>query len=399
MAELRLLRRYPDPAASTDPQVQALLTALRELPASPAVPATEFRTELRAQLVATAPRLVEEGVAEPTGERPRRSHRGLRRAVAVAGALVAVSAVVLGLLVWFSGKSLPGDTLYSVKRASEDVKLALTGGDVARGKAYLAQAGTRAEEVLGVWTDSIGSSAPPTEASQIKPRADQLMSETLDDADSDARHASRLIAGKALSSKSPDPLTAVMDWGPGQVKLLSAITSAIPVGTLHDRAATSASLANAVLQRATALRADLGCACLATAPTDDLGPIPCGPCASSPPGGPSPSSPVVPSSGSSAPGGSGGSGPGGSSATTSPGAGPNATNPQGVANPPPASSAAGGAAGGAAGAVSGQPTPTPSPATTTAAPGLLPPPVTVSSGCLNVTLILGVEVCLTPSGG
>ncbi len=395
MADLRLLRRYPDPAASTDPRVRALLAALRDLPSSPAVPAPEFRAELRGQLIAAAPRLVEEGVAEPATERPRR--RGPRRAVAVAGALVAVSAVVLGLLVWFSGKSLPGDTLYSVKRASEDVKLALTGGDVARGKTYLAQAGTRAEEVLGVWTDSIGSSAPPTEASQIKPRADRLMSETLDDADSDARHASRLIAGKTVSSKSPDPLTAVMDWGPGQVKLLSAITSAIPVGTLHDRAAASASLANAVLQRATALRADLACACLATAPTDDLGPIPCGPCASSPPG--TPSSPAVPSSGASAPGRSGGSGPGGSSATTSPGAGPNATNPQGVANPPPASSAAGGAAGGASGAYSGQPTPTPSPATTTAAPGLLPPPVTVSSGCLNVTLILGVEVCLTPSGG
>jgi hypothetical protein len=333
MAQLRLVRRYPDPSISADPRVQALLRALRELPASPAVPSEQFRSQLRAQVVALAPQLIAESAAEPAVA-PAKRRRGARRVLAVSGAVVAVCAVVLGLLVWFSSKSIPGDTLYAVKRASEDVKLALTGGDVARGKTYLKHAETRANEVLKVWTDSVGSHAPPTNASQIKPRADKLMTSTLGDADSDARHASRLITTKAVASKSPDPLNAVLSWGPGQVKLLSAITSAIPVGTLHNRAATAASVATAVLQRATALRAELNCGCLANAPTDELGPIPCGPCTSNPPGPPAPSSPAVPSSGTTG-GGSGPTSPTASSGTRSSAATPHSANRRAVANGPP----------------------------------------------------------------
>src|SRR5438105_343143 len=51
-------RRLEDPARSRDPRVRALVGALAALP-SPA-PTDEFRAELRAQLIAIAPRIISE---------------------------------------------------------------------------------------------------------------------------------------------------------------------------------------------------------------------------------------------------------------------------------------------------------------------------------------------------
>ncbi len=64
------LRRHPDPAQSRDPEVRAVVDALGQLDIAPA-PDEQFRHELRAQLVAVAPRLMAEGAAEPRHLRPR----------------------------------------------------------------------------------------------------------------------------------------------------------------------------------------------------------------------------------------------------------------------------------------------------------------------------------------
>src|ERR1700709_497436 len=57
------LRRRRDPAKSSDPRVRELVAALATLEVAPA-PRADFRAELRAQLVAVTPRLVDEGNAE-----------------------------------------------------------------------------------------------------------------------------------------------------------------------------------------------------------------------------------------------------------------------------------------------------------------------------------------------
>ena len=149
------LRRYPDPDVSADPLIRTIVGQLRALP-TPA-PSPGFREELRAQLIAVTPRLVAEGV---TAGRPTRTARKpkrataprvpIRRPAAVMGTLLLLFVLLLAGGVWMSSHTLPGDSLYGLKRASENVQLSLTGGDGARGRQYLALAKKRATEVSGL---------------------------------------------------------------------------------------------------------------------------------------------------------------------------------------------------------------------------------------------------------
>ncbi len=294
MPDRRFFGATPDPEVSADPRVRQLVTALRAIPGP--VPRRQFHNELRTQLIAVTPALVREPLrAEPT-LRPRR-HR-VRRAFAVAGVVVVLAALVLSGLAWFSRNALPGDTLYGVKRARENVALAFSGGGVDRGRTYLDQSVTRANEVLKVWTSSINTAHPPTTAAEIPPRADDLMTQTLDDTDASLRDGSRLITSTAVRNGSSADLSALTTWAPGQIKLLSAISQAIPVGTLHQRAAEAATLVNSSLQRALVLRTQIGTGCLSPTAADALGPLPCGTPGGPPAPGTSPSGPSTgPSSG------------------------------------------------------------------------------------------------------
>ncbi len=127
------LRRYEDPARSSDPRVRELVAALATLEPGPA-PRAHFRAELRAQLVAVAPRLVAEGEA---GIRPAAERRpevaasgekqgvgrgllsGLRlgRPLAAVACTVVILAMLLGGAVFASRNALPGSELYNIKRA------------------------------------------------------------------------------------------------------------------------------------------------------------------------------------------------------------------------------------------------------------------------------------------
>ena len=158
-------RRHGDPARSSDPRVRELVGALAGLEVAPPMRA-EFRAELRAQLVAVTPRLVDEGeasLAPATAPRPRRAPSGPPRPsarapnpparfrfakplIAVACALTAF-VLLLGGAVLLSQHALPGDALYGVKRASEDVEYSTTSGTVAKGKLKLEFAATRIGEV------------------------------------------------------------------------------------------------------------------------------------------------------------------------------------------------------------------------------------------------------------
>src|ERR1700712_5660196 len=143
-----------------------LISRLRALPGP--VPEAHFRSELRAQLVAITARVVAESpVAEsPAGSKPSqapstatalagkssrpaggRALRTLRRPVLALAGASTVLVLLLGMAVWMSGGSLPGQSLYGVKRASENVQLSMAGGDTAKGQAYLQLAGNRVREV------------------------------------------------------------------------------------------------------------------------------------------------------------------------------------------------------------------------------------------------------------
>ena len=294
------LRRYPDPAESTDPLTSALVERLTTVPAPPG-PSPQFSAQLQAQLVAVTPRLVAEGATESDQRRGWRGLRvrrlPLRRPLAVVGALVVIFALLLGGAVWLSTSSLPGDSLYSLKRASENVQLSLTGGTGARAKEYLSLAKRRTNEA-----SALLSRASADAAGGIDARRARLITQTLGEADSNLRNASRLLTQQAVDNRSADPLRVLMGAMPDQVSRLSAIVDRIPASPLHDRALASEQLAARVLDRANQLRADLGCNCLTATSTDDLGPLPCPtPCAAPATTG-TPSSPRNPPARSSGPG-------------------------------------------------------------------------------------------------
>ena len=137
------------PARTDDPALApylALAGALRAVPAA-AGPSPDFRAALRQRLVAVA---TVQGVGQPQSAAARIRAAGItwnfqRRMAIVAGSAAAMTAIA-GVGIGAS-RSLPGDAFYGVKRATEDVQLALTTGQEAKGKRHLEFARTRLHEV------------------------------------------------------------------------------------------------------------------------------------------------------------------------------------------------------------------------------------------------------------
>jgi len=135
-------------------ELAAVATALREAP--PVQPRPEFSADLRARLMAAAatelaPAAATEPAAEPADRTRERLtvgtgvRRGGRRLKVAIGA-VAIVGATSSMAVAAQG-SLPGDTLYPVKRAVENVRTGITVSDADRAQRLLDQAGRRLTEV------------------------------------------------------------------------------------------------------------------------------------------------------------------------------------------------------------------------------------------------------------
>ena len=192
-------------------------------------------------------------------------------------AVIAVFAVLLGGAVWISKKALPGDALYSLKRANENVALSLAGNDAAKGREYLKLAHTRADEVSSLVsrTSSMAGGPGANAAGGVNAHTAKLISTTLDQADADTRNGAKLLDAEAVRTGSADPLKTVTSWAPSQVARLQSIANRLGSGALHDRVTASSNVAADALSRAKALQANLGCNCLDKTATDELGPMPC----------------------------------------------------------------------------------------------------------------------------
>jgi uncharacterized protein DUF5667 len=280
-----------------------LITRLRELPGP--VPEARFKSDLRAQLVAITARVVSESTtAEPTrdaavtvvaGGRSRTAggsalHKLRRPVLALAGAST-VLVLLLGMAVWMSGGSLPGQSLYGVKRASENVQLSIAGNDTAKGQAYLQLAGNRIREVADLLSQP--SAMPATggvsaDGRQVSPRTASLINDTLASADEDSVNGMQLLGRAAVAQLSKQPLGKLSDWLPGQRSRMTDVRDRIAAGSLRTRVQASLLLLERIATRTAQLTSAMGCPCLSKALADELGPVPCTKCGAVPnptPGG------------------------------------------------------------------------------------------------------------------
>jgi hypothetical protein len=366
LADLAVDRPGADVAKqlATDEEAAALVTltqALRELDLD-AGPDPEFRDRLRQRVIAHAsvttpakagaarPRPV---VPAPRGGRAQRlAKTGSPRLAFLAGALAAL-VMISGLTLLASSRAVPGDTLYAIKRSSENLELALAHGPADRGNRQLGFAWERLLEIgklvarngneLGPATSTTGSGTLGS------PDTDRML-DVLQDMDGATGEGVAIITGLAVEQRSQSMLNQLESWTTKQRGTLLALKPHMPA-VATQRADDSLNLLNNIVSRIAGLRQVLNCTCMQNAKPDPLGPVPCPvPCtpqSAVPGGGPGASSaPAGPTSG-----------PGGSSpdpVQTSGGTSP----PSGSAPPPPSTAGPNGSTSGPVGVGTNAPLPT-----------------------------------------
>lgn len=242
-----------------DAELVDLATLARELEHLPVPgPDPQFRANLRDTLMSAAARTLPADMTPPDRRRPAllsRIPRARCALVAVAAVLVATASAVA-----VSADSAPGDRLYPVKRAAEDVQLAMTGG-TAHAALHLDHAHRRAVEA---------ATATGTDLTAV-----------LDDLDADVHAGVRGYAEAAVDRDDAsllDPVdTAVADI---REALWVAMAPADPSG--RTRITGSLALLDTVDLRVAELRRGIELGCPPSGGDDELGPLP-GECVALPP--------------------------------------------------------------------------------------------------------------------
>ncbi|NES12479.1 MULTISPECIES: DUF5667 domain-containing protein [Micromonospora] len=251
-----------------DDELAALVAVSQRLTADrPTVEVdAEFRTGLRAMLVATAER---EGMGAPAKAETGAAATGVRgsllpamtgRRARARGAIlvgIAAGAVALSGISAASENALPGDALYGMKRSTERAQLALASSDLSRGQLFLDFARTRLNEAVTVRGDRLGYSA------------------VLDDMDSDTRQGVRLLATVAAQRSDPAGLDAIDAFLTGQRRAVSGLLDRAD-HVERERTRQSLALLDAAGKRADGLREAIACGLPAPAASDALGPAPGG---------------------------------------------------------------------------------------------------------------------------
>ncbi|MGH3413622.1 MAG: DUF5667 domain-containing protein [Marmoricola sp.] len=200
------------------------VTLMREQPQP--VPRPEFVADLRTRLMASAGELLATEPAAPvTPMRPRRVGRRLEHRLGAAAAAVVLVGSAAGMAAAAEG-SLPGQTLYPVKRGIEQAEVAMNTNQTARGQELLDQAATRLQEVR----DLVREGQAPDNAG--------LINQTLGDFTSSASRGSALLFSAYQAHQDNDSIQAVRSFTSSHMRLLSTLTKGSPHSTspAFDRA-------------------------------------------------------------------------------------------------------------------------------------------------------------------
>ncbi|MEO9139820.1 MAG: DUF5667 domain-containing protein, partial [Jatrophihabitans sp.] len=202
-------------------------------------------------------------------------------------AVLTVFTMLLGGAVWMSQGSVPGDSLYGLKRASEQFQLYTDSGNVAKAQDYLEFAGRRLDEsqtLLERRSTSASGSGILAAGGLSDETVGQIVT-AMRSADADTQSASRLLGDEAVSSSSGTPLMTMTTWAPQQLGRLEKLRAALPTDEprLTQQSTTSTNVVRQAATRASALEKKVDCACTGKARQDKFGPVPCTRCESAVP--------------------------------------------------------------------------------------------------------------------
>lgn len=217
--EFAALLEHPQPAPGSADQ-RALLELVAALRATPDVePRPEFTADLRARLMVAADTLlVPTTEPAPSAETrrltlPPAQKRRDRRLAALVGGLALAGAT--GSVAVAAQDALPGEALYPVKRAIEDVRTGATSGDADRGAALLATAATRLDEVTAL---SRGGA----------PLEDLAVADALEDFGEQATEASGLLLGDHARNGTERSVARLRDFDAASLARLEALEPRVP---------------------------------------------------------------------------------------------------------------------------------------------------------------------------
>lgn len=192
----------------------AVVDAMHEVEAP--APRPEFVTTLRAQLMAEADEALTSVDAHLSLPAHPRTGRDRRLALA-AGTLVLVAGT--GSVAVASQGSLPGDTLYPVKRALEGAQTSITVGDGAKATRVLDNAGGRLEEIEQL-AARLGKS-PDAETIAVLP-------DTLDDFAAQANQAADLKVSEFEDGGDTKPIAQLREFTALGIDKLATLDSMLP---------------------------------------------------------------------------------------------------------------------------------------------------------------------------
>ncbi|MFT4082833.1 MAG: DUF5667 domain-containing protein [Nocardioides sp.] len=252
------------PASSAAREVADLVALVGELrEVTPPAPRPEFVADLRERLMTAAATELTEAArqAEERNDRltvrrlsdPTKAGRRRRRMAVGIAALVIVGGTTGTALA--SQNALPGDTLYPVKRAVENLRTGLSISDHAKGTQLLGDAGTRLEEVREL-AESIAQTTPGGTADSHDAAS---MEQTLEAFSSQATKGSDLLLDDYRAHQDASSIKALHTFTSDGIDQLAQLEPVVP-DDAKDALGDAAQTLLSIDQTAASLCAECGSA-------------------------------------------------------------------------------------------------------------------------------------------
>ncbi len=241
-----LLSRAPEaPLTERDAaRFAALMDVVSDLRSVPEVaPRPEFASALRERLMAEADTVLVRQPSTPTRlAMPATSSTRERRFAALVGGVALVGATATMAVA--AQTSLPGESLYGVKRGIESAQVRLATDEAGRGRTLLAQAGNRLTELEGLAAGKGGN--------------DRLIPDTLDDFTEQAGDGVRTLLAAYGSGGAQQDAQDARDFTATSMARLTALQLQLPASARDELLAAGRTLSDLDLEISSACRSCSG---------------------------------------------------------------------------------------------------------------------------------------------